>query len=215
MSKSFTPLYEWPTPKTGCFTGEEYNDRIMKDLEGKAQDGYGGWWPSFFPTSIGFLVTKDGERTNVMTVSCMTVMCAYPFTVGMPVFTGEKSTRGDGPRFSFSLLERSREFTLNLGLISNDMVKKVVICGSLSGKNEPDKIGKAGFTTFESRHVAPPILRECPLNFECEVISLSCLGTHTWVSAQVKAVHCIKALACGDQKLLWRSMPEFIDNHDE
>ncbi len=51
----------------------------------------------------------------------------------------------------------------------------VVACdyvGIVSAKNEPDKIGKAGFTTHKSEHVKAPVVNELPLALECELIKI-------------------------------------------
>ena len=210
MSKSYKPIYQWPNPNYKAFEGEEHHGRITKDLKNLKQSDFGGWWPCFFPTAIGFLVTAGSNRINVMTSSCLVVMCAYPFTIGLPIFTGTHSPRGDGPRFSYELLQETKQFTINLGYISEEMTKKAIICGTLSGRDYPDKITKAAFTTLPSKHIIPPLLKECPLNLECSVLSMTPIGTHTWVAGSVLAVHSDPSLASGNHKYEWRSMPDLI-----
>lgn len=214
MSKPYTPVFYWPSAKTGFFVGNLANGKVVKEIQGVSHELYGSWWPSFFPTVIGFLVTAARGRTNVMTCSCITVMCAYPFMLGLPIFTGERSSRGNGPRYSMELLQKSGQFTVNLGYISEEMTKKAMICGSLSGRNGMDKLAKAGFTTIPSQHVEPPLIRECPLNLECQVNSFVELGTHTWVTGLVHAVHADPELASGKLQYLWRSMPELVKPND-
>ena len=181
MAKSYTPVYHYPTEKTGFFKGEKVGDKLLKDVKDVEHSDYGGWWPTFFPTAVNFLVTGDKEKHNVMSVACVAVVNAYPFMIGMPIFAGGISTRGDGPRYSLELLQFSHEYTINLPYIDSDMTKKVLVCGSVSGRDGIDKFKKAGFTIWPSRHVGPPILVECPLNLECKVYSMTLLGTHYWV----------------------------------
>ncbi len=210
MSKSFTPIYIYPTEKTGFFEGEPAGSKRIKDIKGVEQSAYGGWWPCFFPTTVGFLVTGKEEKPNVMTVSCIAVVNAYPFMVGFPIFVKGKSTRGEGKRYSFELLQANPEFTLNMPYIDSEMTKKILICGSFSGRDGVDKIAKADFTPLPSRHVSPPILKECLLNLECRVHSDIDLGTHHWIIGQVEAIHLDEQLAKGDNQLVWRSLPELI-----
>lgn len=210
MGKSYSPKYVYPLPDSDFSHWDDDGDTLFKDIRDVPQESYGAWWPTFFPTSIGFLVTGNRERSNVMTISCMVVTCAHPFTVGFPVFGGERSTRGNGPRYSLDLLEAHAEFTLNVPCMSSEMTKRVIICGSLTGRDGTDKFAKAGFTKAPSRYVEPPILRQCPISLEAKVHSIQNLGTHNWVMGRVQAVHIDKSLATGGQKLVWLSMPRFL-----
>lgn len=204
----FNPVFQYPNEKTGSFEGERVGTKIFKNVKDVDQSAYGGWWPSFFPTAISFLVTGDGTAHNVMTVSCVVVVNAYPFMLGMPIFTGAKSTHGTGPRFSLELLRSTPEYTVNLPYIDQKMTTNVMICGSLSGRDGIDKFEKSGFTTMPSRHVGPPIIAECPLNFECRVHSMTTLGTHCWVIGEVQSVHLDERVANGRDHLIWRSLPD-------
>ncbi len=52
--------------------------------------------------------------------------------------------------------------------------KHVVECdyvGIVSGRKEPGKMKKAGFTTVKSEFVNAPVINELPLSLECELIS--------------------------------------------
>jgi flavin reductase (DIM6/NTAB) family NADH-FMN oxidoreductase RutF len=210
MSKSFKAEFVYPTEKTGFFSGEKIGSKILKDIKDTGRFNYEGWWPCFFPTTIGFLVTGSREKHNVMTVSCMTVVNADPFMIGFPVFSQGKSPRGDGPRYSMELIQENPEFTINVPYMDKEATKRVTICGTLSGRNGVNKIDKAGFTTIASRHVSPPILKECPLSLECIVHSNIPLGSHNWIIGRVETVVMDESLAKGECQLLWRSMAELI-----
>lgn len=43
--------------------------------------------------------------------------------------------------------------------------------GIVSGRKEPDKMEKAGFTTVKSEFVNAPVINELPLSLECELLS--------------------------------------------
>ena len=207
MAKQYTPVFHYPSEKTGLFEGETIKGKILKDIKDSNHEEYGGWWPSFFPTAMSFLVTGDKDKHNVMSVSCVVVVNAYPFMLGMPIFAGGQSPRGDGPRYSLELLEESHEYTLNLPFIDNEMTKKIIICGSISGRDGVDKFVKAGLSIIPSRHVGPPIIKECPMNIECRVHSMTLLGTHCWVIGKALAVYLDESVAKGRDHLEWRSLP--------
>lgn len=51
----------------------------------------------------------------------------------------------------------------------------VVACdyvGVVSGRKEPDKMEKAGFTTVKSEFVNAPIINELPITLECELVKI-------------------------------------------
>jgi len=212
MAKSFNPVYQYPPPDTDPFEGELHAGKRVKDIKDMPQSAYGGWWPSFFPSAIGFLVTGDEQNVNVMTISCLVVVNAHPFMVGLPIFIGQESTHGVGPRFSFDLLSRNPEFTVNVPSIDQRVKQRVMICGSISGRDGKDKFDLADFNKIPSRHVTPPIIAECFLNLECRVYRQIELGTHCWIIGQVEAVHLDEEVASGSRPIVWRSMPEQFDN---
>jgi len=206
----YTPHYTYPN-KRAQFEGQPDGPKRLKDIKEVSHEDYGGWWPSFFPTVVGLLVTGDDKQTNVMTVSCLSAVNAYPFMVGFPVFGGERSTRGVGPRYSLELLQANPEFTLNLPAVDAEMTKQIIICGSLTGRDGVDKMAKAGLTPLPSRHVAPPIIKECQLNLECRLHSDTFNGTHHWMVGRVEAVHLDEEIASGQKQIVWRSLFEVAD----
>ena len=44
--------------------------------------------------------------------------------------------------------------------------------GVVSGRNEPDKMEKAGFTTVKSEFVNAPVINELPITLECELLKI-------------------------------------------
>lgn len=212
MAKAYSPVYYYPTGQTELFQGQVSQGKVFKDIKNVEHSDYGGWWPIFFPTVVGLLVTGNQEQYNVMTVACLTVVNAFPFMVGFPIHAGGASPRGDGPRYSLTLLEENPEFTLNIPHISDEMTKKVMICGSISGRNGIDKFARAGFTPLPSLHVGPPVIKECSQNLECRVHTIVPLESHNWVIGTVDAVYLNEEVADGHSQLLWRSMPELVKN---
>jgi len=109
-------------------------------------------------------------------------------------------------------LIRTRECVINLP--SQDQVTQVDALAMTTGKNsvpekkqqwgyryEPDKFGVAGFTAEKSKTVAPPRVRECPVQMEGVVHEYRPFGKN--VSANAFEVHIVKlhveeALLVGD-----------------
>jgi len=106
-------------------------------------------------------------------------------------------------------LIRARECVINLP--SEDLVTQVDRLALTTGKNpvpekkrqwgyryEPDKFDIAGFTRMESESVAPPRVRECPVQMEGIVHGFRPFGKN--VSANMFEVHIVKLHV--DEKLL-------------
>ncbi len=85
-------------------------------------------------------------------------------------------------RHTFSNLREVEEFVVNIP--SGDMLKKVWICGTYSGK-DTDKFSLAHFTPIKSVKVQPPRIKECPVQFECKVEFLGEFGDHFLVVGKV------------------------------
>jgi len=103
----------------------------------------------------------------------------------------------------------TRECVINLP--SEDLVTHVDRLALTTGKNpvpekkrqwgycyEPDKFGIAGFTPVGSQSVAPPRVRECPIQMEGIVQDFRAFGKN--VSANVFEVHILKLHV--DERLL-------------
>ena len=67
-----------------------------------------------------------------------------------------------------NILER-KAFTVSMGTADQYIACDYV--GIVSGKNEPNKMEKAGFHTVKSEFVDAPIIEELPMTLECKLIS--------------------------------------------
>ena len=59
------------------------------------------------------------------------------------------------------------KFTLACG--TRETVAACDYVGIVSGRDVPDKVAKAGFTTVKSKFVNAPIINELPVTLECEL----------------------------------------------
>ena len=70
-------------------------------------------------------------------------------------------------RYTYSLIEASGEFTVNIA--PPGMEEVVNYCGSVSGRDD-DKFAAKGLTAVSSSRLKTPIIKECLIHFECRVI---------------------------------------------
>ncbi len=95
-------------------------------------------------------------------------------------------------RYSFGLIERTREFAVNLP--TSALVRAVDLCGVKSGR-DGDKFALAHLTPIGASAVQCPILSESPLALECRVTDVVPMGgSHTVFVADIVAVDVDDAL---------------------
>ena len=137
------------------------------------------WGPSSIlaPVPAVIVTVRDENgRDNALTVAWTGTVCTKPSMVSI-------SVRKE--RFSYDILKKTGEFVINL--TTEDMVRAVDYIGVRSGRDE-DKIAVCGLHTEEASKVKAPLLKESPLNIECNVKDVIPLGTHDLFLAEVVAV---------------------------
>ncbi len=112
-----------------------------------------------------FLTTGDSARPNTMTIGWGGANRFF----NLPMFfvPVRKS------RYSYGLLEKSREFTVSVPLC--DMKAQLAFAGTVSGR-DVNKFEGHGLTAAPAREVAPPIVKECGLHLECRVTAVTDLS---------------------------------------
>lgn len=113
------------------------------------------------------------EEWNPITVAWTGTICSDP---AMCYISVRKE------RYSFDILMRNMEFTINL--TTADMARATDWIGVRSGRDH-DKWKESGLTPMEGECVASPTIEESPLSIECRVKSATDLGTHTMFIADV------------------------------
>ena len=136
--------------------------------------------PSTFlaPLPAALVTSRDsGGRPNIITVAWTGVVCSDPPMVSISIRPS---------RYSHAIIRDSREFVLNIP--SADIVRKVDICGMLSGKNV-DKFAKAGLTAVPANQVSAPLIEECVVCLECRVTDIIPLGIHDLFLGEILSTH--------------------------
>ncbi len=70
-------------------------------------------------------------------------------------------------RYTYSLIEQSGDFTVNV--LPSSLKKVAQYCGTVSGRDR-DKFKEKGLTAMPSLTVKVPIIQECLLHFECRIV---------------------------------------------
>ena len=152
-------------------------------------------WPGsaqLAPVPAVLVGCGDGSRRNpwnLITVGWCGMACSDPpqLTVGIRP-----------ERFSFGLIRRTGEFTVNLP--TKALTADLDYCGVVSGK-AIDKFKERGLTPVPGSTVKAPLVGECPVALECRVKESLELGSHWLFIAEILAVRVDPGLVDENGKL--------------
>ena len=123
---------------------------------------------------VVLLVTGDGKRSNIATISwTMVVDCTPRFAIT----TGEWN-------YSFRALKKTGECVIAIPTV--DMLDKVVGIGTCSGA-DIDKFREFGLTPLAAKEIKVPLIGECLANIECRVVDI--VKKHNIVVLEGVAAH--------------------------
>ena len=132
------------------------------------------------PVVLVSVADRAGEK-NIVTVAWAGTVCSDPPMVSV-------SVRPE--RYSYHMIEETGEFVINL--TTKDLVFATDYCGVVSGR-DVDKFRTMKLTPLPADKVGAPLIRESPVNIECQVTQVIRLGSHDLFLAKVAAVHADEA----------------------
>jgi flavin reductase (DIM6/NTAB) family NADH-FMN oxidoreductase RutF len=120
----------------------------------------------------------DGESApNIVTIAWAGTVCSEPPMLSISVRPS---------RHSFGIIERSREFVVNL--VGEPLLQAMDWCGVKSGR-DVDKFAHWGLTPLAVEGLAhAPAIAEAPLSLGCKVTQIIPLGTHHLFLAEIVKV---------------------------
>ena len=113
------------------------------------------------------------EEYNIITLSWLGTICTNPPMCYI-------SVRPE--RHSYEIIKRDMEFAINI--TTEDLAFATDWCGVRSGKDF-SKFDEMKLTPGKASIVQVPIIEESPLNIECRVREILCLGSHDMFIADV------------------------------
>lgn len=137
------------------------------------------WKPGnmVYPVPVVMVTVADGKGTvNIITIAWTGTVCTNPSMAYI-------SVRPE--RFSYSILENTGEFVINL--TTKELAFATDFCGVKSGR-EVDKFQELHLTQEKAVKVRVPVIKESPVNIECKVVEKRELGSHTMFLAEVLTV---------------------------
>lgn len=137
------------------------------------------WRPGTQIYPLPAVIVTCGDRRdnwNMLTIAWTGTVCSDPPMCYI-------SVRPE--RFSYPLLMKTMEFTINL--TTAEMAKVTDWVGVRSGKDF-DKWKETGLTPLPGETVSSPTIEESPLSIECRIKSVMSLGSHDMMIAEVTNV---------------------------
>jgi len=136
------------------------------------------WKPGtmVYPVPAVLVSCGNMEKSNIMTVAWTGTLCTEPAMTYI-------SVRPE--RYSYNMIKENMQFVINL--TTKDLAYATDWCGVRSG-NEYDKFKEMKLTKEKANKVECPLIKESPVNIECEVTEIKELGSHTMFIARVLCV---------------------------
>lgn len=138
------------------------------------------WKPGnmLYPLPAVMVSVSDREgNDNIITVAWAGTACTNPPMVSI-------SVRPE--RYSYHMIKETGEFVINL--TNKKLAFATDYCGVKSGR-EVDKFKEMHLTKEQAEKVKVPLIKESPVNIECQVRECKELGSHHMFLADVLAVH--------------------------
>ncbi len=130
-----------------------------------------------YPLPAVMVSVGNESESNIITIAWTGTVCTNPPMAYI-------SVRPE--RYSHKFLMETKEFVINL--TTESLVKQTDYCGVKSGR-DVDKWREMGLTQGKSNKLKhAPIIEECPVNIECEVVDVNQLGSHDMFLAKVVSV---------------------------
>ena len=131
--------------------------------------------------------TNNDRSTNgIVVVSWVTPTSNMPLLFSASVGSGGIETGVVAYRYCYSLIAETKEFGINVPTV--DLVDAVLKTGT-THSNEVDKFAEAELTSMPSTKIAAPLIEECYINIECQVVDQLVTGDHTVFVGKPVAVH--------------------------
>lgn len=107
-----------------------------------------------------FITAKGKDKVNTMTIAWghLGIVWSRPVFIAYVRYS----------RYTYDILREAEDFTINVP-VEQDLKEALKIAGTESGR-DIDKFQKASLTLKPAKRVKSPIIAECALHYECNII---------------------------------------------
>jgi flavin reductase (DIM6/NTAB) family NADH-FMN oxidoreductase RutF len=131
------------------------------------------------------IIVSSGSLSNpsALAIAWSTPLSANPPLIG--VLIARK-------RYSHEIIKKTKSFVVNVP--NFNLIEETHYVGRISGREEPNKIEKAGFTLEASKKITAPRIKECKINLECILVDIIPTGDHDMFIGEIIEVAVDKSI---------------------
>ena len=107
-------------------------------------------------------------------------------------------------RYTLKGIKQNQTFSVNVPSV--DLLKETDYCGMVSGL-KVDKVKDCGFNVFYGTLANAPLIEQCPVNLECEVLHILNVGIHALVIGKIVQTHVTEDCLTDDQPDIMKIKP--------
>jgi len=130
-----------------------------------------------YPQPVFLVGAIVDDKPNFITVSWGGVACEKPPMISIAIRHS---------RYTFKGIKQNSNFSINIP--SEDIATETDYCGIVSGANV-DKVKVCQFDIFYGALINAPMIEQCPINLECNLIHIMDLGSHALVIGKIEETH--------------------------
>ncbi|MCL2140926.1 MAG: flavin reductase family protein [Dehalococcoidia bacterium] len=145
-----------------------------------------------------FLVGADVDgKPNFMAVAWGGIACGKPAMLTIAL---------QHPRFTYKGIKINGTFSVNIP--SQSQIAEYDYCGLVTGA-KANKTQACGFKIFYGQTAHAPLIEQCPVNIECQLVHILNLGSHALLVGEIIQTH-ISADCLTDGKPDFSKIQPFI-----
>lgn len=129
------------------------------------------------PKPVVLVGTVVDEKPNFLTVSWIGSASENPPTISVAIRNVRYSLKGIRQHLTFSV-----------NLPTECMVGAAIYCGSVSGATV-DKVKACNFNIVSGTLRNAPMIEQCPISMECEVLQFVEIGDHTLIIGTIRETY--------------------------
>ena len=137
---------------------------------------------TLYPVPVVLISCGSGPETNVFTVNRIASCNAEPPMISISVRPS---------RASHNIIEKYGEFVVNIPWPEMELVSDFVGTTTIGDTN---KWTETSLAIMPAKIVKPPLLMECPVNIECQLIDTLRLPSHSLFIAEVVTMHALESV---------------------
>ena len=154
-----------------------------------------GTQPWLFPNPTILVGTVFNGKVNFAPYAWCGITGGEPLTISVGIRHQRHTLKG---------IYQNRIFSVNVP--STDLLQETDYCGMVSGA-DTNKVKTCGFKVFYGTQPLAPLIEQCPVNMECEVIHMLNLGTHVLVVGKIVQTHVTEDCLTDDQPDIMKIKP--------